>query len=310
MSFGKHVFQLPPNPKGLVVFLPGCARGAYGFWPQSSNSRFLGFPEDVSHTKQILKKGYGLLVLTPGTTTGSLAYCWTSTVGDDKTAPQAIAEFRKRYGLENKPLYLMGASSGGGMAQRLLGSGAVKANGMIAEVSTKSAEPTTKSPMTVWIAMSRKEEQTAAADLAKRLNRLGTKAASIVSPKKRITPEFFAEQMAFITPQRSAELTNALRNLGYIDKSGNLVKDPKADPAWSTKLPRMLPWMKSSPLFATATVRSSPIYQALLNAYSGHEHTAMYTTAILTWFESNGRKNLQELANELVVTKPAYFSAV
>jgi hypothetical protein len=309
-AFGKHVFQLPANPKGLVVFLPGCARGAFGFWPRSAaGGDYLGFPEDVSHTKQILKKGYGILVLTPNTTSGSLAYCWTDKAGDGDVVVKSVADFRKRHNLEKKPLYFAGASSGGGMAQGLLSRGAIRADGMIAEVST-SRDPSTKSPMTVWIAMSERKEQTTANGRARDLARFGKPSGVLISPKKRVTPEFFADQMTFINKVQSAQMVDALRKVRLIDGSGNILADPKNHP-WRTKLPQMLPWMKTSPLYATVgSVRLSPILQALMNAYSRHEHTAMFTTAILSWFESGGKADLKKLADSQVVTKPAYFSAV
>ncbi len=291
------------------MFLPGCARGAFGFWPRSAGANYLGFPEDVSHTKQILKKGYGILVLTPNTTSGSLAYCWTNTAGDGDVVLKAVADFRKRHTLEKKPLYLAGASSGGGMAQGLLSRGLIKADGMIAEVST-SREPSAKSPMTVWIAMSERKEQTTADGLAKQLARFGKPSGVLVSPKKRITPEYFADQMTFINKVQSAQMVDALRKVRLINDQGDILADPKSHP-WRTKLPQMLPWMKTSPLYATVgSVRLSPILQSLMTAYSRHEHTAMFTTAILSWFESDGKASLKQLADSQVVTKPAYFSAV
>ena len=63
--------------------------------------------------------------------------------------------------LTNKPLYLLGASAGGSLIQRLASSGKLRADGIIAEVST-TAMPSAKSPQTVWVVMSSEKEQKAA----------------------------------------------------------------------------------------------------------------------------------------------------
>ena len=61
----EHAYQSPREPKGLVVFLHGCARSIYGGWPPSANPKFFGMPEDVGRTKQCLKEGYAILYVSP-----------------------------------------------------------------------------------------------------------------------------------------------------------------------------------------------------------------------------------------------------
>lgn len=53
-----HV-QIPPKPKGTVVFFHGCVHSGYNYWPRSQACpECLGLPEEMSHVLQALNRGY------------------------------------------------------------------------------------------------------------------------------------------------------------------------------------------------------------------------------------------------------------
>ncbi|KAL4442067.1 hypothetical protein ABPG77_011328 [Micractinium sp. CCAP 211/92] len=123
-AYGRtHYYQLAERPIGTLVFFHGCSRSAKGFFPYDPKDcpECLGLPEDVSHTKQALARGYTLLALEPNDDKG---LCWSSSVkdgyvNDQPDAIAAITKFLQDQGLAGKPVYLAGASSGGTFALKL-----------------------------------------------------------------------------------------------------------------------------------------------------------------------------------------------
>lgn len=80
-----------------------------------------GFPEHVSHTKQALAAGYNVVVMDPSDTRH---LCWSSTNNDGWSNDQprvigTLMQLLQRRGLNSKPVYLWGASSGGTLALKM-----------------------------------------------------------------------------------------------------------------------------------------------------------------------------------------------
>ena len=293
----RHAYQCPNDPKGLVVFLHGCARSIYGGWPRSSDSKFLGFPEGVSRTKQALRLGYAVLYISPvDTKTG----CFSSKT-DTKNVQDAIKCASAC--IPKRPIYIFGCSAGGGLAQRLVASGAVKCSGMVNESAT-SADSTRNTPMSVWIAMSTAKEQKIATERVVALRKLKVPAEMLVCPKRRITDDYFSDQISSIHPTASRSITSSLKRTGLINSDGNVLKEPKDDKKWYNQLGNVVKTPETSIGFW-----NSSIAQAVMVAWSHHDECSMYTTACLKWFESGGAANLKSLASKYAITKPAYFSA-
>lgn len=206
---------------------------------------------------------------------------------------------------------LMGASSGGSLAVRYAGGKAstgLKISGIIAEVATH-AVPTEKSPPIVWVVMERdKQSQEDIKPHKASMKQWGIPCASVIQPPRRITPEFFSEQMAAITPAQSAQMAAVLHEIGLIDALGNLLADPKEATKggafkWDVQLQQRLPWLKESPA-TSLTFRTCGIWQAMLAAWARHEHTAMFTTAALEWFETGMQTDFAAVAKNYAIDKP------
>lgn len=288
-------YQMPAGPaRGLVVFLPGCIRTAKCFWPAGSGPGFLGFPEDVSHTRQVLARGYAMLVLAAADTRMN---CWSS--GPDEAAVvESVSAFVAAKGLAGKPVYMMGASSGAGLALRVQPSMRVKVSGIVAEVNTRNP-PSSGAPPCVWVCLQRDtRSQAEARELAAELGRRGTPAAVAVAPTRAITATYFQERVPGVTAAQSRELLAALQKLGQVDARGNLTKDPKTSGA----VPRLRGMLSWQPVL---DLHDSAIWQALLVAWAYHEHISDYTTAALMWFESGGKADFAALAARYAVTRPA-----
>ncbi|KAL4427851.1 hypothetical protein ABPG75_001940 [Micractinium tetrahymenae] len=384
-AYGRtHYYQLAEHPIGTLVWFHGCSRSAKGFFPYDPKDcpECLGLPEDVSHTKQALAKGYTLLAMEPN---DQRALCWSSStkngyVNDQPDAIAAITKFLLERGLADKPVYFAGASSGGtfalklpatlylaaksagalsldqaaAMAEAFNGSAAsvpdlagalaaaasagdgmlgvggnatdranataapfyLQAHGIITEVSTPTDFNAADSmgrlrwpnyPPTAFVTMERDlSGQHEAQTNVMFFTRNGVPSGTVMSPKRRIGPSYFSDRAPVISLEQSGRIVAALKQIGLIDKDGQLAANPKDDDKpgsvaykWDTKLKQALPWVGSGAL--TLMSRPSLIRQALFVAYANHEHVSDYMTAGLAWLETNGRGDFTRMAQQLVV---------
>ena len=294
----QHAYQTPANPKGLVVFFHGCSRSIYGGWPPSANSKFWGMPEDVGRTKQCLRAGYAILYVGPH---DSKTGCFSAKDGKDPaTAIRVIQQVRKITGTSNKPLYLGGCSAGGGMIYRLVGQGKIKCDGMFSESATK-AEPTAKSPPSLWIVLATDRELAAGEEMVQMATRRKIPAAVLISPKRKITPGFFADQFASISVENSARIEASLNKSKVIDASGNIVADIKDNRKWYAAMGKDVRIPETQLPFW-----NSGIVQAMMTAEGKHDAVSMYMTTFLKWAESDFKDDINAVAKKYAVTKPAY----
>lgn len=319
--FGRsHYFQIPPDPKGTFVMLHGCARSAAGYWPyHASTPECTGFPEDVAHTKHALVSGYAILVPSP---INAKTSCFTFDSGDHKQVGQIIQEFQKRHNLTKKPVYLAGASAGGGTAIRLpeylsKNGPDLRIDGIICEVATNNSPLVNGRPAiadfppVVYVCMERDvQSQKEAREYIEGLARANTRAAMVISPRRKITPAFFAERMHGVTASQSKQLVDALRTVKMIDGEGWVAANPSDFDKPGTRASGWMARMKDLDIprgreFTLGSVRSSPVYQAVAVAYAYHEHVADYTTAALKYFEARGEASMDDLVERYKVDVPA-----
>lgn len=302
-----HYYQIPDNPRGTLVVLCGCARTGFGFWPYSRGgcAECAGLTEDVAHTKQALSRGLAIFVPTPV----DKGYCWGK---EDTGLPKLIPAFLKQHAqLRNKPVYIMGASSGGGLMLRAAGSLGVKFAGIIALVATKSEVPDFIKgfkghyPPVVWITMSESKEIAAGKKRVAQYKKYGP-AAMATAPAHKITPDYFSDRHPLITPTESALIATQLRKLGVIRADGSLVHGPKDKPAWLRKLVTSLPFLNNKN-FQVPFVKST-LMQAMMVAESDHEHVCDYLTAALMWFEQGAKTDFDALAKKYRVVRPALLT--
>jgi hypothetical protein len=317
-----HYYQVPANPRGTLLVMPGCARWGPGFWPYDPRAcpECTGLTEDVCHTKQALARGYAVLVAWPVDRAFPGQYCWSS--GDDgRQLVQVLEEFVAAHGLADKPVYAMGASSGGRLALLLPGlvqahgTRGLRVEGVLAQVSsnTEVAEVVRglrRFPPIVWVAMGDDPGRGEAARVRQRVAQYSRhgRAAMAVSPPRPVTPTYFSDRHPDISPAQSAQLAGALRDAGLVDARGAFVAEFKKNKAWVGKLRRRLPWLRDSPAYALGPTKASAILQAMLVAEGRHEHVCDYLTAALAWFEQGGAPPFEALVAAHRVDKPALLT--
>ena len=312
-----HYYQIPVNPKGTLFVLPGCARWGPGFWPYNKTAcpECVGLTEDVAHTKQALSRGYAVLVGWPV----DLAYpgqlCW-SAKDDGPTITSILEGFVAKHGLAKKPVYVLGASSGGSVAQKLSAMLASKRShlqisGVLVEVSTRlSVEDAVRGMKTfaptVWVSLGSPKEIQAVKDHAAQYSKKYGPGAHATALRRPITPPYFSDRHPGISPQQSAALAKAMREVGLVRADGLFAYDFKEKKVWVAQLYAKLPWLKLDPAFGPlGSVKQSAIMQAMLLAYGGHEHVCDFLTAALMWFEKGGKPDFEALVRRFRVVKPS-----
>lgn len=311
-----HYYQLPQgSPVGVLFVLPGCARWGPGFWPydKASCPECVGLTEDVSHAKQALAAGYAILVGWPVDRAFPGQYCWTK--DDHDTVGAILEDFVAAFSLKGKPIVVMGASSGGSVAQRLPALLAWKksslvVSGVLAEVATKLDVPdmvkgTSHHPPRVWVAMGANPGEIANAKRRVADYSAFGPAAMVVSPVRPVTDDYFSNRHPQITPEQSRELVGAMKRIGLLKDNGTFAIDFKKDKTWVKKLQQQVPWLRSSPAYALTPTKGSAILQAMLLARAQHEHVSDYLTAALKWFEAGGAGSFDAFVKQYRVTRPA-----
>lgn len=308
-----HYYQVPKDPRGTLFVFPGCARTGVGFWPYDARAcaQCAGLSEDVAHTKQALARGYAIVVFTAA----GKSFCWGGATDGEfiKTAiPQFLA---KRPELRGKPVYVMGASSGGGLMQRSLGDLGVRIDGCIALVATstevdqitRTFSRGEKPPPIVWITMAEAKEIATARALVAGYKRHAP-AATVATKPHRITDTYFSDRHPLITPTQSAQMAAQMRKLRVIREDGSFTGDPKKNRAWLKQMTAALPFLRTKN-FPVAPFEKGVVLQAVMVAVARHEHVCDYLTAALMWLERGGKTDFEPLARRYQVVRPAALTA-
>ena len=310
--FGRtHLYQVPENPVGTFAFFHGCGRTAQGFWPYHPDHApdCYGLPEDVSHAKQALRRGYAMVALTPNEKSG----CWSMAAQDGPQATEMLEKILKSNNLLDKPLYVAGASSGAGFAIRLQAyfekvNSVLRVSGVMSEVNTNISPLDSRGqlnarnfPPVVWVVLEGDVKSVREAkDYVAAVTKKNKPAATVVGPIRTITPDYFAERIPSFSKSQSQELAAAMRKVGLINEQGKFKIDPSQG-GWRSDLRKHIP---ANDRQYTLDFRKSAILQSLLVAYAYHEHVSDYTTAALIWFEKDGKPQFSDLAEQYKVTNP------
>ena len=61
---GSWYWEVPQDPKAVLLMLHGCGESAYDLWPRSDACpECRGMPEELAMTKQALARGYAVLAV-------------------------------------------------------------------------------------------------------------------------------------------------------------------------------------------------------------------------------------------------------
>ncbi|EFN58062.1 hypothetical protein CHLNCDRAFT_142323 [Chlorella variabilis] len=314
-----HYYQMPQgSPRGTVVSFPGCARAARGHWPYDPVycKECFGLPEELSLTKQALKRGYALLALSPK---DQKHLCWSSGTdisANDQSQARPPASLAQCWASSQTSCWRATCRACRSVTYAKLD--VIKLRGVVSVVSTPSVNtwsvfqrdgrtlrvPPGVYPPTLFVTMADDPWGVSQAPVCVDLLRQNNVPSSyVVSPERIIRPSTLSDRIPVITPQQSVLIVQALQQVGLLDAEGWVVQDPKDYNrkgskvyGWTRAVYELLPWMANSHSL-NLNLRTSLIFQELTAADARHESMHDYATACLVWLESGGTANLTHLAS-------------
>ncbi|KAL4434032.1 hypothetical protein ABPG75_000473 [Micractinium tetrahymenae] len=324
---GREVYyEVPQAPVGMYVFFHGCFHNGYDHWPpQPGCEECRGLPGELAITKQALSMGYAFMTINSldrrragidDETTRCFSYS-----EDKDSAAAAIRSLRSQLGLDDKPLYFGGVSSGGGFAIKLVNKMPGEVSGITSIVLgldfSKEGEGDFdwgSWPPVAFIAMERDAGMVQRiADTQQALTDAGVPSQTIlVKPRVLYWPTFFSDQSADIDPELSSNTISALVDIGVIGPKGFVTDDPRhgfRGLNWRGQLIQQVPQLDGSDPSNSLTADSSDVYELLNLAYADHEIDGEYFTAIQKWMEGGFRGDLAAMGEKYIIRQPSRLSA-
>ncbi|KAL4446853.1 hypothetical protein ABPG77_008097 [Micractinium sp. CCAP 211/92] len=324
---GRDVYyEVPQAVKGMYVFFHGCAHNGYDHWPpQPGCPECRGLPGEVAITKQALSLGYAFMTINsldrrPVTNSDETARCFSYNA-DHNSAAAAIRSLRSQLGLDDKPLYFGGVSSGGGFAIKLINKMQGEVSGITSIVlgldfsnAGEGQYDWSSWPPVAFIAMARdKNMAKRIADTQKALTDAGVPSQTItVQPRVVYWPTYFSDQSADIDAEMSANIVSALVDIGVIGPMGFVTDDPRhgfQNLPWRAELIKQVPELDGTDPSNSLTADSSDVYELLNLAYADHEIDGEYFTAIQKWMEGGFSGNLPAMGEKYIIRQPSQLSA-
>lgn len=324
---GRDVYyEVPQAAVGMYVFFHGCAHNGYDHWPpQPGCEECRGLPGEVAIAKQALSLGYAFMTINsidrrPVQGSDETARCFSYSVDKDSAAA-AIRSLRSQLGLDDKPLYFGGVSSGGGFAIKLVNEMPGEVAGITSIVLGLDFSNEGEGqfdwgswPPVAFIAMVRDQGMVQRiADTQQALTDAGVPSQTIVvKPRVVYWPTFFSDFSADIDPEMSANIVSSLVDIGVIGPLGYVTDDPRhgfQNLNWRAQLIQQVPQLDGTDPSNSLTADSSDVYELLNLAYADHEIDGEYFTAIQKWMEGGFSGNLKAMGERYIIRQPSRLSA-
>ncbi|KAI3435834.1 hypothetical protein D9Q98_001892 [Chlorella vulgaris] len=306
------LYRIPKGKvKGTCIFIHGCKHDPYSwFYRSKACPQCTGLPEEVSHSKQCLARGYAVLALM-SLNREYRSRCFSSSGGpgsnDQASARDLIVRFTQDAGLTRRPKYMFGISSGASFAIKFPMTMYIE--GVVSEVNMpwEKAWGATNGhgklkvpfPPTAFYMMQRDLQTKRQIEKAVQLlNRNGVNSDFVFIPARAVTPDFLAKRSVFISPQQSGAIYAALVKSKVISKAGDVLYDVRVNRKWVKQLNAALPWLKRAGFNFNLISDESQIWQELNLAWAWHEIVSDHVRATLAWLETGGRANLNALARK------------
>ncbi|KAL4444232.1 hypothetical protein ABPG75_011969 [Micractinium tetrahymenae] len=300
LSGRQVLYEIPVGPvRGTLAFFHGCAHNATASWPQQvACPACNGLPEEIAHTKQALARGYAVIAIDSADPSG----CWAVHI-DRPVVTVILPAWLAQHGLQGKPLYVMGVSSGASFALKLPET--VTVHGVVSEVlgiagdSWDTLDALGRGfPPTAFISMPR-DARTAAkiAEDMQLLRGYGVPTDMLEVLPRPVAADFLSSRSELVSPEVSAKVAAALLQLNMTDADGTLLQDPRYPAVpWRQQLPALVPEVAAAQ--DSLQPDASHISEELNLAYGSHEIVGDFVTACLAFLEARGTLPLAGLAEQ------------
>ncbi|KAL4441477.1 hypothetical protein ABPG77_001981 [Micractinium sp. CCAP 211/92] len=307
----RFYYEIPHDPVGVLFMAHGCVHDAADFWPPSKACpECSGLPEEVSHTKQALARGYAVLAVdSRNRDFDNRCYSYET----DKWGVKYILEnWTREQGLQALPVFALGVSAGASFCLKL--PKITRINGVISEVLGVAQESFATPdmlgdtyPPAVFIDMQRDTSMTQrisqSVDI---LHAHNVPATTIPVDPRPVTHSFFSDRSQYISPELSREIVNGLRKIGMIDYQGYVTTDPRyTTQPWKEQLMEILPHMRPETGNPDGLASDPAIIGEQMNlAWASHEIISDYLTPCLAWLEAGGQKPIDGFLRALQIRSP------
>ena len=285
----EFVYQLPPaanakwaagnakeaalDVKGILFLAHGCSHSGTDWWPKSTTcSSCTGLPVERSIVGAALQRGFLAVAQSSHNRNHK---CWSEP--DLARVAKTLSWLVEQFSLApSTPIHLLGASSGGNFVGRF----AVKHSGSqqnsklrvasaVVQISPIQGVTASAVPSSLGILFVHMGRDEMTADYISRFVAEAGRSSikEFVAKPLKLTPSFFHDHGAHLSPSDSASLVEALRGAGLLGKDGFLSEDPRSS-AWRDVTAKVLPATKDS-LVADA----SGVSELLNLAWAQHEIT-------------------------------------
>lgn len=288
------VWELPLGwASGVVLFAHGCHHSAGDLWPPTVDCpRCLGLPEEMRLRAAVLGRKLALIAVSSLDRTGKR--CWAEVKKDKGANVAAIVRYwMKRENLEDKPLYVMGASSGGQLALTLPVI-MEEISGVYAQVrgvddSLFQSSKHKPYPPTAFVHMPRDQDNAKIiSQNIKTLKKLGTPTLEIKIRPRPVTVSFLTERSPLIDTAAANAIIEALQEAGIATANGTLLEPPRpVTSVWA-------PIAQSKPEVGNLSfvLDESHVGELVNVAWAKHELVSDGAEAVLWWLQNGGKGDL------------------
>lgn len=272
----RAIWELPAAPARAVLFVAhGCRCRPENFWPPSQSCPgCVGLPEDVAITARALRRRFAVLAV------ASNEECWSleQEVGATK---RAIQSWTAKNGLGERPVFALGASSGGYFVSRLateMNLAAVVI--MISEGAFGPAGAPAGYPPAMFLHMPKDHRRAASVERnMKMLRGNGVEVKEVRSVELPLTPTLLSDRIPGLDHGLSERILKMFSEEGFVDDRGYMRKDGRATP-WKDAVVKRGFWEEVS--------RWAEHIQEELNlAYGYHEMTSLQADEMFDWIEEH-----------------------
>lgn len=288
------VWELPiGNPVGTMMFAHGCHHSAGDLWPPSEECpQCLGLPEEMRLRAAILRRRLAVIGISSLDRVDKR--CW-SEVKKDKGANVAaiLRNWIKREGLEDLPLFVVGASSGGQLVLTLP-SIMEEIEGVYAQVrgvddSVFELPNQRPFPSTAFVHMPRDEDN--AVVIARNIKTLRSKGTPVlevrISPRP-VTVSFLTERSPLIDVPAAQVILEALKTAGVAADNGTLLQPPRpVTEVWAS-----IAASKPEVGNLSFVLDESHVGELVNLAWAKHELVSDEAEAVIKWMQEGGEGDL------------------
>lgn len=290
-------FEVPTNPKAVLLLFHGCQHSCTDWWPKSGGCpTCTGLPEEVRITEAAVGEGFAVVALSSQDRTHNR--CWDTGWPPQHTAdiPKVTWAFQalvKQQGWSELPLYALGASSGGALV--LLLALRFPFQGICCQIMSLPASllqnppeddagNTWQYPPTAFTYMAR-DQHTAhgVQEMTSVLVQQGVKVLNMEVQPRALSPTFLSNRTKDISQSVSAAIFSTFQKAGLLDYADFLLDDPRQTSAqWQGLLKQHVPATKQMSLKHD----ESAVHEELNLAWAGHELISDNISTVFEFFQS------------------------